>query len=96
MLAHASYSIAPTIPLLSHWKTRPFNVGDYIQVDSDKLNMQVKSGDYFITLATRLELISQRLADEHDDTAINLEGAVNELLYLQNFYSIVKKQDGDN
>lgn len=48
---------------------RPLMAGDYIAVDTDKVDVQIKSGDYFVTLATNLELISQRLETEHNDAA---------------------------
>lgn len=89
-----AYATRPSFSLLSHWgMRRSLMVGDYIAVDTDKVDVQIKSGDYFVTLATSLELISQRLETEHNDVAKNIEQAVNELLYLQSGYKVVKKTD---
>lgn len=89
-----AYAVRPSFSLLTHWgMRRPLMAGDYIAVDTDKVDVQIKSGDYFVTLATSLELISQRLETEHNDVAKNIEQAVNELLYLQSSYKVVKKTD---
>lgn len=93
MSSSVAYAIRPSLSLLSHWDNCPLAVGDYISVDAEKLDVQIQSGDYFVTLATKIELISQRLDDQYDDLADSLEQVAGELLYLQNYYKIDPKAD---
>jgi len=57
-------------------------------LDSDAL---VASGDYFVTLATSLDHLSQGLAKRKQPEHVALERTINELLYLQRNYQIIKK-----
>lgn len=83
------------LPLLSHWSSRSLVVGDYIRVDTQKVDAQVRSGDYFVMLATLIEVLSQRPAHQTMNFAPELERIANELLYLQNYYDIVRKVKSD-
>jgi hypothetical protein len=51
----------------------------------------VASGDYFGTLATSLDSISQELAAYDEPNHIKLERLINTLLYLEQTYKITKK-----
>lgn len=90
-MSGASYALRPDYGLLSHWNDSPRLVGDYISVDTEKLDIQIRSGDYFVTLATMLEVLSQRLIVEKNSAAIDFQQIADELLYLQHHYEIVKK-----
>lgn len=53
------------------------------------IDVTVRSGDYFITLATKLDLAADQCSDTQ--TAEILQGLVNELAYLQSHYKISKR-----
>lgn len=55
---------------------------------------RISSGDYFITLATRLDMISQELP-ENSYAALLMSEIVRNLEYLQENFDIVEK-DKDN
>jgi len=59
------------------------------------LEFHIEQDDYFGTLATILSLIRQTIEkDDFKEINIkNLQGAEENLLYLQNNYKIVKKYD---
>lgn len=59
-----------------------------------KIDAEVSSGDYFVTLATRLDQISNELHEYHLRTEI--EEIVSGLIYLQDTYGIIKKKIGKN
>ena len=54
------------------------------------LEAQVRSGDYFITLATTLDQLSKDTADYR--VRLGLEDAVSDLIYLQDHYKIAKEK----
>lgn len=99
MNTNGSYALQPNYGILSHWGN-PLAVGDYddnyISVDAEKLDVQIRSGDYFVTLATTIEVLSQRLAIDKNPAANDFERIANELLYLQNYYKVVKKSDPES
>jgi hypothetical protein len=57
-----------------------------------QIAMQVRSGDYFATLATKLDTLSQDVKEKDDAASYDLELLVADLLYLQRNYNITKKQ----
>jgi hypothetical protein len=61
----------------------------------DDIDAIVASGDYFGTLATSLDSISQRLLINdngiNEPEHYNLEKIINALLYIETKYSIVKR-----
>jgi hypothetical protein len=58
------------------------------------LEFHIKSDDYFGTLATVIDLVRQNLNPfKQKQEKKTLEAKVNELIYLQNNYKIVKKAD---
>jgi hypothetical protein len=60
---------------------------------SEKLTLeaQVRSGDYFINLATTLDLLARDITDYN--ARLNLEDLVSDLIYLQENYTITKNAD---
>lgn len=72
-----------------------FHVADLEIVHLDNLNetdVLVRSDQYFATLATRLDSISQRLKKSDGAEHDHLQKIVDELLYLQGYYKIKKKK----
>ncbi len=62
-------------------------------VDRRELNQidaMAASGDYFITLATRLDLLALNMAPDSSEQ-IEIENLVLTLFYLQKHYSIIAK-----
>jgi hypothetical protein len=53
-----------------------------------RLDAEVRSGDYFITLATSLDLLSQNITNRY--IRASLDTIVADLVYLQNNYSVHK------
>ncbi|HSH55311.1 MAG TPA: hypothetical protein VK983_00635 [Candidatus Limnocylindrales bacterium] len=62
--------------------------------DGSELAMvaRVRSGDYFMTLATELDKCAQSLAREQGDEAAELERLVSELLLVHKQFEIVRKK----
>lgn len=61
-------------------------------LDNKSLEFHIRSDDYFGTLATILSLLKQSLSTEKTLKEFNLfDRKINELIYLQNNYKIVKK-----
>lgn len=56
--------------------------------DDQRLDAQVRSGDYFITLATTLDSLSRQISSHSVRVAI--EDIVSELIHLQDDYIITK------
>lgn len=68
-------------------------VRDEADIDMDRLELlaTVRSGDYLVTLATTLDIMSQLLLEANHAERDNLQKIVNDLLYLQSRYKLVKK-----
>lgn len=60
------------------------------QETSHTIDAQVKSGDYFVTLATKLDVLSKNQADYLIRVA--LEDIISDLIYLQDNYTISKNK----
>jgi len=58
------------------------------------LEFHIKSGDYFGTLATVIDLIKQQIFKDNsrDKNKKIIENKIAELMYLQNNFDIVKKR----
>jgi phenylalanine-4-hydroxylase len=55
------------------------------------LRAEIASKDYFITLATRLDQVSQSLSAQQKSDYLLLEDCIHDLLYLHEYYRISKK-----
>jgi hypothetical protein len=90
----ATYQLSSFSGLVSHgWKAANFFVRDGEDREvtlkhRHALSAQVRSGDYFVTLATTLDSLS-RDVEEHFVRA-RLEDIVSDLINLQDEYKIVK------
>ncbi len=58
------------------------------------LEFHIKSGDYFGTLATVIDLVKQQIFKDNsrDKNKKIIENKVSELMYLQNNFDIIKKR----
>jgi hypothetical protein len=74
---------------LGHGWSRPTTVRDGVD-DNLETAALVASGDYFITLATRLDKLSQDLAKTSPAAHLELEKIIKQLTYLQRHYTINK------
>lgn len=72
--------------LLNHGWQRQMFVRDEREERRAQLEAQVRSGDYFITLATTIERISQQLTDSAERAS--LQSLVTDLLFMQAKYKI--------
>ncbi len=87
-----------TLPLgaVRHYPLAPRILGDYARPTDPQVDVSVRSGDYFITLATMLEAIAADLPQM--SLAANSQALMKlaqELDYLQQHYRIVKKDRPD-
>jgi hypothetical protein len=70
-------------------------VCDYDTPNAD-LDARVRSGDYFITLATTLETLAGNLPEVSTSVAsLALDRLAKELEYVQRHYAIIKKNRSD-
>jgi hypothetical protein len=84
--------VAPAI-LVHETDDLPVWLGDYGEGVSREFNIadaMAASGDYFITLATRLDLIAQGLKRDSPEQ-IELEHLVTTLFYMQDHYDLTAK-----
>lgn len=88
-----TYALSPRNLLLTHRYESVLMVADHASIQTDKLRAKVKSGDYFVTLATVLDLFCQQIdIDSRNVQPSDLEQSINELIYLQEHYKIVPKE----
>ena len=89
-----SYQLPSFMGLMRHDESEIFVVRDedvnLHVTDRDDIHAQVRSGDYFVTLATILDGFSRDI----DTYAIRveLENLVSDLIYLQENYTITKNE----
>lgn len=88
-----TYQLTPLDGLMNHGMGRPRFVRDMDATGDDharfvnrELEAQVRSGDYFIALATTLDGLSQNIADY--PTRAKIEDIVSDLIYLYDHYEI--------
>lgn len=86
-----AYALTQNNYLLNHAPARPSLVEDIVSGNRNELIVQVSSGDYFATLATRLNQMSQDIVSSNKADSELLEQIVDDLIYLQTNYSIKKK-----
>jgi hypothetical protein len=90
-----SYTLRPFIGLMSHSSSSLSFLRDIVNegqsYDSDhELDVQVRSGDYFVTLATTLDSLSDKIRNHTVRVAI--EDIVSDLIQLQDTYTITKNK----
>jgi hypothetical protein len=56
---------------------------------NQRLEAQIRSGDYFVTLATELDSLASNTTNSYDQST--LENIISDLMYLQDNYEVKKK-----
>jgi hypothetical protein len=84
-----SYQLSQFNGILSHGHTKQTLVRDGDSNSTIKMNVdvQVRSGDYFVTLATVLDSFARGLSYEK---RTQIEDIVSDLIYLQDTHKITK------
>ncbi len=77
--------------LLSHYDTVQSLVRDSDEEAEMLMQARVRSGDYFMTLATELDQVAHSLAERGAPEAHELERLVAELLYVNQNFTVCKK-----
>jgi len=83
----AGYQLSGFAGLVQHGWFRPKVARDQAE-PYHELDAQVRSGDYFVMIATVLDALSRESADY--ETKVRLEAIVSDLIYLQDNYTITK------
>lgn len=88
----SAYQLVLGNKLLGHYGRAIKTVQDADEASTQRLyvEMQVRSGDYFVTLATRMDGIAHQIHGYDEVLAAEIDDVVSELLYLQRSYQIVK------
>lgn len=85
-----SYAMLSAEEVLDYARSRGWLVSDGDDFDALDLRAQIASGDYFITLATKLDRLRERIFVAYPDEAAQLDELITELLYLQRNYAIAR------
>ncbi len=81
----------PVRPIaLTHGGPLPAWLGDYDDGDFTQTDALAASGDYFMVLITRLDLLAQAMPQDSSEQ-IEIEHLINTLFYLQRHYAVVPK-----
>jgi uncharacterized membrane-anchored protein YhcB (DUF1043 family) len=87
-----AYTLVQTDEILSHLLSNiPQIIRDGISLKNPRLDAEARSGDYFTTVATRLEVLSQDIASKFPAAAQILDIIVSDLEYMQGHYTIASK-----
>lgn len=89
---NATYTLPSFTGILAHGWRRPRLVKDEAVPRRD-LEALVRSGDYFVTIATELDQIGRDTADY--EVKIQLENLVSDLIHLQDNYVITKNEQAE-
>ncbi len=87
----STYTMHYLTGLFGHTATVPKVVQDGIDGENIEFQARVQSGDYFVTLATEIDKVVNLLRQADMLEAEVLETHVNELLYIDKHYKIIKK-----
>jgi hypothetical protein len=94
--ATLGYKLPTFTGLISHsWASVGFlrDTADEHKTDAvaeQEVDVQVRSGDYFVTLATDLDRLSGKVTNH--STRLEIEDVISDLIYLQDHYTISKKR----
>jgi hypothetical protein len=90
-------SLAYQLPqplIMKNWhKPRFMRDGSVARREALNLEVLVESGDYFVTVATKLDTISYSTSDYN--VRLQLEDLVSDLIYLQDNYRISKNEQSE-
>lgn len=84
-----SYQLPTFNGLLRHGRSRV----QYVRDGDYSLEAQVRSGDYFVTLAMKLDDLAK--TSNEMQTKAALEDVVSDLIHLQDSYTIIKNKDSE-
>jgi hypothetical protein len=93
-----TYNLRPSAGIIQHGRSRFLRLvrdGDYEEFEEPDFSnrftveAQVRSGDYFITLASKLDWLGR--STDHT-TRMRLEDIVSDLIYLHDNFSIDEKK----
>jgi hypothetical protein len=91
-MTNTTYQIQINDGITAHFPAWQYVVRDGEDMDNDMhLHARIRSGDYFLTLATELDRIAQSLAGVKAPEAPELERIVSELMAIGQDYTISKK-----
>lgn len=86
------YALLNNGRVLHHYHAMAAWLGDYAAPRDPELDAIARSGDFFVTLATKLENIATELPETNTVTSsLHLSKLAQELEYMQRHYSIVRK-----
>jgi len=92
-MTNSTYDVVLTDFLQMHFGSKVTFVRDRARPNDPKLDAYVRSGDYFVTLATLLENLASDLPETSVvATSLALSRLSDELLYVHSHYKIVPKQ----
>lgn len=87
-----TYMLTRTDDILSHLLAdTPQVLHDGLSLKNPRLDVEARSGDYFTTLATRLEVVSQDVAKKFPAASQILDIIVSDLEYMQGHYAVTPK-----
>ncbi len=86
-----NYQLPSFSGLINHGWGRATFVRDTDEDDElpSLIDVQAQSGDYFVTLATQLDMLGSQLVNW--SVRSKLEDLTSDLIYLQDNYKIIKK-----
>jgi len=91
------YALALPIFVSRHYALTPWLFRDRAEPRNIKVDAEARSGDYFITLATRLEAMAEDISTVSPaSTSLALAKLADELTYVQKHYKIVQKSQPDH
>lgn len=64
---------------------------DGLSINTEELEAIIRSGQYFSTIATKLDKLSHELKKDNQPQANQIQNLVDELLYIQGRYKIKRK-----
>jgi hypothetical protein len=89
----AQYTLSPFTGVRGSWHKTPLArdmASEPHTIINKQLEAEVHSGDYFITLATKLDSLNRDIEDYA--TRSEIENAVSDLIYLYDNYVINKRE----
>jgi len=91
-MTNYTYTLIKTDGILGHFLAEmPSLIHDGFSLKNPRIDAEARSGDYFTTLATRLEVISQDIAKAFPSAAQVLDIITSDLEYMQSHYAVAPK-----
>lgn len=63
----------------------------YSNINTEEIEAIIRSGQYFVTIATKLDLLAQHIKKGNQIEEHHLQKIISELLFIQSHYKIKKK-----